>query len=218
MRVRGDRFFEVYNGHPEVRNDGDAYHASTEKIWDILLTFRLTELGLDPMFALAVDDSHHYHAFARTNSNSGRGWIMVRAPRLDAESLIAAMEAGDFYATSGVRLKDVRREAKRLSVEIDAEKDVSYTTQFIGTRRGFDRTSEPGELPPKGVRPVTRRYSPDIGTVLAQVEGASARYNLKGDELYVRAKVISSKAMPNSPGTTEVETAWTQPLVPKQKK
>ncbi|PYJ82179.1 MAG: hypothetical protein DME22_19325, partial [Verrucomicrobia bacterium] len=28
MQVKGERFFEVYNGHPAVRNEGDATHAS----------------------------------------------------------------------------------------------------------------------------------------------------------------------------------------------
>jgi hypothetical protein len=49
MVVRGERFFEVYNGHPGVRNAGDSQRASTERIWDIILTRRLTELGLEPM-------------------------------------------------------------------------------------------------------------------------------------------------------------------------
>src|SRR5712671_456753 len=115
---------------------------------------------------------------------------MVRAARLTPESLIAALEAGDFYATSGVRLKDVRQGATRLSLEIEPERGVTYTTQFIGTRKGFDSASEPGELPPKSLRPVTRRYSPDIGTVLAEVHGTTASYQLQDNELYVRAKVI----------------------------
>ena len=49
------------------------------------------------------------------------------------------MEAGDFYASSGVYLNDVRRAPGELSVEIRAEAGVTYTVQFIGTRQGFDR-------------------------------------------------------------------------------
>jgi hypothetical protein len=214
MRVRGDRFFEIYNGHPEVRNAGDTYHASTERVWDILLSFRLAGSGLGPVYALAVDDSHHYHAMARTNSNPGRGWVMVRAAELNAEGIIAAMQAGDFYASSGVRLRDVRREDNRLSLSVQPEAGISYTTQFIGTRKGFDQSSEPGDLPPKATRPVTRRYSPEIGTMLAEVKGLTASYTLKGDELYVRARIISSKPKVNATSTEEMETAWTQPLTP----
>ena len=40
----------------------------------------------------------------------GRGWVWVRAPQLSAESIIAAMESGDFYASTGVKLDDLRFE------------------------------------------------------------------------------------------------------------
>ena len=138
---------------------------------------------------------------------------MVRASNLSREALLAAMEAGDFYASSGVRLKELRREANRLTLRIEPEKGVTYITQFIGTRKSFDANSEPGEVPPKTVRPVTRRYSADIGKVLAEVKGLSPSYTLKGNELYVRAKVISSKLKSNSSLPGETEAAWTQPLV-----
>ena len=117
MQVKGERFFEVYNGHPRVNNEGDATRLSTDTMWDVLLTKRLTELNLGVMFGIGVDDSHNYHQQGLGRSNTGRGWVMVRARHLTAESLIAALEAGDFYATSGVTLRDVQREPGRLAVE-----------------------------------------------------------------------------------------------------
>ena len=36
----------------------------------------------------------------------------------------------------------------------------------------------------------TRRYSKEIGALLAEVQGTAPTYTLKGDEMYVRAKVI----------------------------
>lgn len=217
-RVRGERFFEVYNGHPHVHNTGDAEHAGTERMWDIILTQRLSGPGGETLFGIAVDDSHHYHSHAPARSNPGRGWVMVRAERLTPEAIIAAMESGDFYASTGVRLKNVRRESSRLSVEIEPEKGVSYTTRFLGTRRGYDRRSEPVKGADGKPLPVTRRYSDEVGAVLAEVKGTSAGYTLRGDELYVRAKVTSSKpqANPNPEGGTEA--AWTQPLVPEGKR
>jgi hypothetical protein len=49
--------------------------------------------------------------------------------------------------------------------------------------------------------------------VLASAKGTKAEYILKGDELYVRARVTSSKPMQSSPVGGEVEKAWTQPLI-----
>ena len=213
MLLQGDRFFEVYNGHPLVHNEGDFDRPGMERMWDIILAFRLTQLNLGVLYGLAVDDSHRYHSFQPTNSNPGRGWVMVRAPQLKPELLIAALEAGNFYSSTGVKLRDVRRGTNSLALTIEAEEGVSYTTQFIGTRVGFDPASEPGVRPAGTIYPVTRRYSEGIGTVLAEVPGASPSYVAKGDEIYVRAKVLSSKIKANAVLLGETEVAWTQPLV-----
>lgn len=214
MQVKRQKFFEVYNGHPGVINDGNANHLSMDAMWDAMLAHRLTDLGLGVVFGLGVDDSHHYHQQLIGKSNSGRGWVMVRAKHLTAESIIKAMEAGDFYASNGVTLSDVKREGRELSVTIKPEEGVTYVTQFIGTRRGFDQKTELLPAEKNGKTLPHRRYSKEVGAVLAEVKGTSARYTLKGDEIYVRAKVISSKKKVNGSVVDEMETAWTQPLVP----
>ncbi|MCZ6597703.1 MAG: hypothetical protein O7B99_08705, partial [Planctomycetota bacterium] len=58
--VRGERFFEVYNGHPRVNNNGDDTRPGTEAMWDVALTLRLTELDLGLLYGLACDDAHNY--------------------------------------------------------------------------------------------------------------------------------------------------------------
>jgi len=208
------RFFEVYNGHPLVNILGDSVHASSERIWDIVLTRRFAGGG-GPLYGVATDDSHDYHRFGSDQRNAGRGWIAVRSSRLDADSLMAGMRRGDFYASTGVALSDVRRDGARLTLAIRPAPGVTYTTQFIGTRRGWDTTSV--AVHDSAGRAVTRRYSGDVGAVLAEVRGESPTYQLRGDELYVRARVISSRPKANGslPGVPrEVEMAWTQPVRP----
>ena len=61
---------------------------------------------------------------------------------------------------------------------------------------------------------VTHRYSHDIGRVLAEVDGAKATYEMKGDELYVRAKITSTKPKSVPTHAGETEAAWTQPVIP----
>lgn len=215
MQLRGEQFFEIYNGHPGVHNDGDATHLGTDEMWDAILTRRIAELHLPLMFCMAVDDAHAYHGMKLGQSNPGRGWVMVRAKNLTAESIITAMEAGDFYASSGVTLADVKRGGNQLEVEIHAEPGVTYLTKFIGTRIGYDAASQlllrpEGEA--AGATVPHRRYSKEVGAVLAEVPGSHASYTMHGDELYVRAKIISSKPKPNASVAKEVECAWTQPL------
>jgi hypothetical protein len=213
MKIANERFFEVYNGHPSVHNEGDATHAGTERMWDIINAFRLGELEMKPLYGLATDDGHSYHEFNSKKSNPGRGWVMVRARKLTANGMVNAMEAGNFYASSGVVLKDVKRRRKSLSIRIEGETGVTYTTRFIGTRKGFDRASKPVlDKDGKEVR-ATRRYSEDIGVVLQEVEGLKAEYEFAGDELYVRAVITSSRKKENPYREGEFETAWTQPVV-----
>jgi hypothetical protein len=183
-------------------------------LWDIVLTRRLAELKLDVMYGLATDDGHHYHTNAIGKSNPLRGWVWVRAAQLTPAALIAALEAGDFYASSGVRLAELRRSAKEIALEIQAEPGVTYVTQFIGTRRGYDPRNEPQRNTAGEMLRVAHTYSADIGVVLAEVKGPVAAYTLKGNEIYVRAKVISSKPHPNPSQRGDVESAWVQPVVP----
>jgi hypothetical protein len=213
MRVHGDNFFEVYNGHPSVHNSGDAFHASTERIWDILLAHRIADLGLPLLYGLANDDGHRYHHIPSRGSEPGRGWIMVLSPKLSVDALLQAIEAGRFYASSGVRLRQVTSGPEGLNVEIDPEPGIQYTVEFIGTRADFDHKSEPvKDLSGKEIR-TTRRYSDQIGRVLQTVEGETAKYQFGPNDLYVRARVTSTKRHPNPSEIGEFERAWVQPVL-----
>jgi hypothetical protein len=219
MRVRGENFFEVYNGHPSVDNDGTAQRASTERMWDIILTRRITELGLPLMYGLAVDDGHNYHGIPSRQSEPGRGWIVVLATELSTRALFQAMELGRFYASSGVALKRVVSTPERVELEVATEPGVEYTIEFIGTRHGFDPASEevldeqgaPLKDQLGSLWPATRRYRASIGQVLKTVKGAKAAYQFAGDEIYVRARVTSSRRHPNPSAPGEFERAWVQP-------
>src|SRR4029079_5737151 len=131
--VTRERFFEVYNGHPEVHHQGDEQHAGVERMWDIVNTLRLGERGVAPVSGLATDDSHNY--FGTGGSSPGRGWVMVRARFLTPESVLKGIEAGGFYDLRRVPLKEVRfsPESKALDLEIEPQGDARYTTRFVGT-------------------------------------------------------------------------------------
>lgn len=208
------RYFEMYNGHPGVKNYGDEQHAGTEKMWDIANALRLGKLGMPILYGLATDDAHRYHEWGVGKVNPGRGWIQVRAPYLTAEAMVRGIEAGDFYCSTGVVLMDVRQDKDRLSLTIADQPGVAYRTQFIVTFKDAPLDSEP-RLDDKG-KPlaVTRVYSPEIGKVVAEVAGSAPSYAFTGKELYVRAKVISTKPHPNPFEKGDLEMAWTQPVVP----
>jgi hypothetical protein len=192
--LRDDRFFEVYNGHPSVRNAGDAEHPGTERLWDLALTRRLTELDLGLLYAVATDDAHNYHATAPDKANAGRGWIVVRADALTPEALLGALRSGDFYASSGVTIDDFGAADGAYRVDVAAETGVTYRTRFLGTR-------------------VTGGVPGDAGVLLHETTDVPAEYRFAGDELYVRAVVVSDRPHPNPYAEGDLETAWLQPVL-----
>lgn len=192
--LRGERFFEVYNGHPLVHNYGDSTTMGMDELWDDLLISYLSD-DKPPLFGLATDDSHNYLEYKVGLSNPGRGWIMVKAPELTPGALVEAMEKGDFYATTGVLLKDVQNKKGILSVAVDFKPKTNYIVQFWGVRKKGGTPSEKGRV------------------LLKEVKGTQASYKLTPADLYVRAKIISDTPQKNPFQEGDVETAWTQPLV-----
>src|SRR6267142_542298 len=135
--VTDEHFFEIYNGHPSIHQLGDAQHIPVERMWDIANTIRMTQLHAPPLMGLATDDTHEYHvpALSPARSTAGRGWVMVRADALTPESLIAAIEHGDFYASSGVILDDIHFDSTSRTISIKIKSDGSAT-------RSEEHTSE----------------------------------------------------------------------------
>ena len=182
------RFFEVFNGHPSVRNYGDSAHISTETMWDQANKWRI-ENGIDLLLGIATDDAHQYDAYEIGKANPGRGWCMVRAGELTPGALYQAMYNGDFYASTGIELADFTANQKGIKIQIKGEKGITYTTEFIGWLKG---RSQPA--------------------ILKTVEGTKASYRTNGNELFVRARIVSSKIKANPYAKGDMEMAWVQPV------
>jgi hypothetical protein len=191
--LKGERFFEVYNGHPHVHNYGDSTTMGMEELWDKLLIHYIKQ-GKPLLYGLATDDAHNHLEMKTGLSNPGRGWIMVKAPALTAAALIEAMEKGDFYSTTGVELQDITYKNGTLAVAVKPAARINYTIQFWGAERSADGLKQGGKL-------------------LKEVKGTKATYKLRDQDLFVRAKVISSKLQENPFQEGDRETAWTQPVV-----
>ena len=210
-------FFEVWNGVETDNDPGDALHPATDEIWDIANTLRLAGLHAPPLYGLANDDTHDYQGTKR-RALPGRAWVWVRARRLTPDSLVRAMRAGEFYASTGVVLGDVRYDAAALtlSLRIEPHAGERFITRFIGTRRGVSLEGRPRRDATGRVVETTLDYrtaaGPQIGEVLAEVRGLHPGYRFRGDELYVRA-VVQSSAHTDVPSTEhEFKRAWTQPV------
>jgi hypothetical protein len=158
-QVRNNRLFEIFNGHPQVNNLGGGGVPGTEEAWDAILTSGVL------LYGIAVDDAH---VFKRpgdaTVAGPGRGWVVVRAARLDKDGLLEALERGDFYASTGVELADYQVTDRAMTVIVKPDASAKYRVQFIG----------------KG------------GRLLREETTSTATYTFAGAEGYVRAKVVES--------------------------
>lgn len=157
--ARNYKLFEIYNGHPSINNWGGGGIPGLEEVWDRLLSSGMLVYGI------AVDDAHVFKDPGNPRvSGPGRGWVVVRAPRLEPRAMLEAMERGDFYASTGVVLTDVQTTPGSMTVAVTVESTSKYRIQFIGRN----------------------------GRVLREVPEPKATYTFSGDEGYVRAKVLES--------------------------
>ena len=137
---------------------------------------------------------------------------MVRSTELSTKALIAAMRQGDFYASSGVVLDDIRFESGTLHIRIRAEPGVTYETRIVGTPKDFDAGTRDLASPPGDPHPMRTDYSADVGRTFATIAGTEINYALTGKEHYVRAVITSSQSHPNPSYEGQHQMAWTQPV------
>lgn len=109
---------EIFNGACQW---APGSHLSTDK-WDYVLTKGKRALGF------ASDDFH-------SERHVGQGWLMVRAEAKTPESVMAALKSGNFYASSGVELTDIRREGDVITVESSDGQEI----QVIGNGGNMHR-------------------------------------------------------------------------------
>lgn len=188
IQLEGERFFEVFNGHSIVYNFGDSIHMGTEEMWDVV-NIAYAQQGKPLLYGIATDDSHHYHEIGMEWANAGRGWITVQSSELTAESLIEAMELGLFYASSGIELDAYSFENNRISIRVNPRKDINYRIVFVGHEKGAE-----------GSR------------ILKEVDGTEAVFELKEENVFVRAKIISNDPMDRPIEEAQYKMAWTQPV------
>jgi hypothetical protein len=168
--VRNNRLLEIYNGHPQVNNLGGGGVPGLEQVWDAILSAGTL------IYGIAVDDAHNFKDPGNPAvAGPGRGWVVVRAERLEARSILEALESGRFYASTGVELVDYATTPRAVRVEVRKDAWAKYRIQFIG----------------KG------------GRVLHEALDSPAEYVFRGDEGYVRAKVLESNG----------RVAWGQPVL-----
>ncbi len=108
IMLRGHIGIEIFNTGcwVEINKGHSLVH------WDLLLRRGQT------LWGLATDDSHFRYP------DHGRGWVNVRAEKLDQPSIINALRAGQFYATMGPEIYDVQLEGRQVTVRCSPARSI----------------------------------------------------------------------------------------------
>ncbi|HEV8657871.1 MAG TPA: CehA/McbA family metallohydrolase [Thermoanaerobaculia bacterium] len=171
-QLQNVKLLEIASGHPLVNMMGGGGFPSVEAMWDEVLTSGKT------MYAVAVDDMHHLKWEIPKGeialAQPGKGWVMVHAESLTTDAIMHALDSGDFYASTGVEIADYTVTKKSMTITIHQIGDAKFRTFFIGSH----------------------------GKVLRESITNPATYKIRGNEGYVRVKVIDSNG----------KAAWTQPV------
>lgn len=128
------------------------------------------------IYGVASDDVHTVRKPGNPKvPTPGHGWVVVRATELSPKAILEALDRGDFYSSTGVELADYSADKTAVTIKVKTERWSKYRIQFIGKN----------------------------GKILKEDLSGSAVYQIKGNEGYVRAKVLESNG----------KIAWTQPIM-----
>lgn len=186
--LRGAPLVEIWNGHMQTNNLGGGDRPSVEALWDQVLSAGTL------IYGVAADDAHFFKTppLPAAPSAPGRAFVMVRSDRFTRDAIMAALERGDFYASTGVELAEYAVTSRAVTLKVKVLQQSRYHVSFIG--RGGKVLKDVWVTPtlPKGA------------TSLGAARLADAvSYEWKGDEGYVRAKIVDSNGL----------MAWTQPVL-----
>lgn len=122
--LRGNYAMEVWNSGCAMELGLDTNAAG----WDEALA------DGNPLWGVAVDDGH-------APQNHCRGWVMVSADN-NAESILEALQNGEFYASCGPEIYDLYMEGHTVHIKCSPVKTIQFRTLHCPLKMF---TAQPGE-------------------------------------------------------------------------
>ncbi len=115
LRWEGHLGVEVFNTgcHYEIAKGYSSLH------WDELL-----DRGRR-LWGFAVDDSHH-HVSPHHPLDTARAWVMVKAPALTREAILASLRQGLFYSSWGPEIRELAVAGAEIRIVTSPVKEISF--------------------------------------------------------------------------------------------
>lgn len=109
---------EIYNHGVDVAG-GNSYCPS---VFDDLLR------SGKKVFCTMCDDNHNRHPLDSCNSDIFGGFVMINAEKLDYETIMTALQKGDFYASQGPEIKSLVLDGDTVTVKTSPAERISLST------------------------------------------------------------------------------------------
>lgn len=132
LHYEGFFSLEIFNTGSMVING----HESNLGLYD-----RLLRHGKFP-YVHGADDNHNKHPFGDPLCDSFGAWAMVIAPELSYPAIIRALEKGDFYASTGPTIRELRLEGSHVVLTCSEARRV---TMHLSPKRAQNICGQAGE-------------------------------------------------------------------------
>lgn len=122
INYEGMNAFEIYN-HSSY---SIGYLENNQRVYDDILR------SGKRIFCIAADDNHNHGDINKRNYDSFGGFTMIKAPKLEYETITDALQKGDFYASEGPLINELYFEDGKIYVECS---DADRIVLTVGRRR-----------------------------------------------------------------------------------
>lgn len=128
--------FSKYEGMFATEIYNNASYEYNERFYDMLL-----RLG-KRIYCVAADDNHNSAELDSQYSDSCGGFVMIKSEALEHNSIISALEKGNFYSSTGPAINDIYLEDGKIIVDCSEAKEVLL---YTGNRRKSVVRAQKGE-------------------------------------------------------------------------
>ena len=165
--------FEVHNGSTDCNTFAAGGKPGTDDIWNEILNAGKL------IYGVGSDDSHVHSLDGlcpeHYNATGATAWTLTQSEILSETSVVNALKTGRFVASNGPRVFDFGIKDGQYYVDINEPYEhFHYTTTFFGNQG-----------------------------VLAEIHGLNPRYQITGNEKWLRARCFCSSG----------RYLWTQPIL-----
>ena len=132
-RYDGMHAMEIYNTGAEVLS----YHSYVPDIYDDILRTGKR------IFAVSADDNHNVYPVGHYGCDAFGGFVMIKAEKLEYETITDALFRGDFYASQGPEIKELYIEDGKINVKTSDAALIGMSTARRSSKTVYGKVGEP---------------------------------------------------------------------------